>query len=76
MLTDHDIRERIAALLARRMSLSAFEHWIGTESWDMFNGNPQVVPLVTAVNLLVTELHSDIIAPDEFRAELTRLLVP
>jgi len=74
MIQERDIRDKITALLARQVSLSVFEQWLGSESWNMFNDSPNAVHLVAAVNMLVSELHDDVISSEQFRSELADLL--
>ena len=75
MIHERDIRERVAALLMDKLSLAAFEQWIGAESWGMFSdSSEEAVRLVAQVNLLVSEFHDDVIDDHEFRHLLSRLL--
>lgn len=74
MIQERDIKDKIAALLEQKVSLSAFEQWLGSESWDMFNESPEAVPLVAAVNMLVAELHDDVIGSEQFGSELADLV--
>src|SRR5688572_6263349 len=74
MIHEREVREKIAALLARQISLSAFERWLGSESWNMFNDSQDAVPVVASVNMLVHELHDAIISDEQFHGELASLL--
>jgi hypothetical protein len=75
MIQQQDLREQIASLLNGDVSLAAFERWLGSRSWNMFNeDSPDVVRMIAATNLRVSELHDRIIDDREFLNELRSLL--
>lgn len=76
MIYERDIREQIAAVLKRDVSLSAFERWLNAESFGMFSDKSaeEAIRLVASVNLLIGELHEDVIDDVVFRDELSALL--
>jgi len=74
MIQEHDIREKVDALLRREISLRVFEQWLGSESWDLFRENSDAMRFVAGINLLVSEFHDDVIRENEFRSELEALL--
>jgi hypothetical protein len=75
MIHEQDIRDKIAAVIRRDVSLSAFERWLNSNSFGMFGDSPDAsIRLVAAVNLLIAELHDDIIDERTFRSELGELL--
>ncbi len=75
MIQERDIRDQLAALIRREVSLSAFERWLASESWNMFNeGSLEVIELIAAINLLVSEFHDSVINDKQFSVELLSLL--
>lgn len=74
MIQERDIRQQLASHIAGKVSLAAFERWLGIQSWNMFNDSPDAIKLVAAINLLVSELHDGMISSDQFQAESLALL--
>ena len=76
MIQHEDIRERIADLLARKVSLVEFDRSLNRDSWGMFSdGSDQsAINLLASANLLVSELYEGIIEDAQFRQELASML--
>ena len=75
MIQQEDLREQIASVVNGDVSLAFFERWLGEQSWNMFNEDaPEVIGLIAAVNLRVSEFHDRIIDKSEFQNELLSLL--
>ena len=66
----------MAAVIKRDVSLSAFERWLNSKSFGMFSDNSadEAIRLVASVNLLIGELHEDVIDDAAFMMELSSLL--
>ena len=75
MIQERSIRERIADVVIGKAPLSSFERWLRIESQAMFSEAPaEAVRLVAAVNLLISELHDDVIDDEVFRHDMLALL--
>ncbi len=75
MIHERDIRERLAAVVERRLSVGAFEQWLDAESWDMFvDSSRDAIDLVSAIQLLLYDYYEERIDEETFVSGLARLL--
>lgn len=76
MNQERAVRDDIRALIRGDVSLAAFERSIGLKSQCMFRDGSSEgdIRLIAAANLLISELHDNIINLQEFRDEVAALI--
>lgn len=76
MFSEHDLREQLAAYVAREISLASLERWLNAASPLplVVDNSDAAFRLLASVNLLVSERHDNIIGADDLREELSVLL--
>lgn len=56
MIDEADVRNRLAEVASRGLSLGDFEEWIELNSWNMHaDSSPEAVHLVSSIHLLLSE---------------------
>ena len=75
MIREPEIRAKIAALLARSLSLEAFEHWLDSSSRSMHIDSEQsAIDLVSSIHVLLSERDDHVLNEQGLRSELSLLL--
>jgi hypothetical protein len=75
MIQDNDIREQIAAVLRRDISVGLLEKAVNAASREMFSqGNAALVDLISSIHLSLGDYYDDRIDESEFRKELSSLM--
>ena len=75
MIREDDVRNKLAALWRREISLEQFEDWLAQASWAMHNDSrADAIDLVSSIHLLLSERDDHIIDEVELRHQFLRLL--
>jgi hypothetical protein len=75
MLTEAQIRQRLAAFLENRSSLDELEDWLVQHSWNMHkDSEPLAQELAAAVELRLAEHSSEHLTEAALREELAELI--
>ena len=75
MIQERDIREHLAAVIRREVSLAVFERWLASESWNMFNDSShEAIELVASIHAVLSQRDDDVYSASELRLQLSALL--
>lgn len=75
MIREENVRNKLAALWRREISLEQFEDWLAQASWAMHNdSNAEAIDLVSSVHLLLSERDDRVIDEVELRHQFMGLL--
>ena len=75
MISERDVRAKIAAAVSREIPLRDFADWILSNSWDMQKDSSAAsVDLVASVELLLSERDDDVYTESQFLRRLQGLL--
>lgn len=74
MITESQIRERLAAFLTNAIPLDEFEDWLVQNSWNMHqDSDPAAQELAGAIDLRLSEHSSGHLRENQLRDELISL---
>ena len=76
MIHERDIRERLAEVIRRNVSLATFERWLSSESWNMFSdsSSPEAIELVSSIHLLLSQRDDNALDAAGLRSAFLSLL--
>ena len=75
MILESQVREKLIAFLGDEVSLSAFEDWLVSKSWDMqLDSSSSAQQLVSAIELELAEYSNNHVGYSELRKNLLNLL--
>src|SRR5215831_16530183 len=74
MISEYDLREKMAAVLANKLSIVAFARWIMSNSWDMHvDSSASAVSLASEIHALLAERDDFSLSDSDFLHELNNL---
>jgi hypothetical protein len=75
MVSDTEVRERLASFLRNELSLDEFEDWLVEHSWNMHRDSaPDVQDLVSSIELSLFEYSNGHRSEAELRSDLMSFL--
>ena len=75
MIHEAEIRQQLAAVVSKRLSMVAFERWLAEHARHMhIDSSSDAVDLVSLIQALLSERDDDIHSDNDLRAEFSSLL--
>jgi hypothetical protein len=74
MISEYDLREKMSAVLANRLSIMDFARWIMSNSWNMqADSSASAVSLASEIHALLAERDNFSLNDSDFLHELSNL---